>query len=309
MDRDRGAEIGYFRMRSGSGDSYYRVDLAKPVGEQVQWLDNGAWVETEFEDLADFLRNTNAFNPGAVEEIEQGDVPASELEPQGRDTAVNTPGDDPPDQDGDVSGTPRLMPPDTPSTLCDRCKNRPAELLAHFPGIRARPPRWCPDCAGTALGRLVRRGLVVTVTSATHAVGPALNGGQPTSTATVSAGDDIREPGVADLNWTVDRAVRMLRLARPAGSVFLRALVDEGGTATAARLRELTGAAHLHPMTQTLNASMKKVFGGRRLNYEDRHLAHPNPDPEHPRRAAVYSYSLPPDVVPILDQALRQLGR
>jgi hypothetical protein len=45
--------------------------------------------------------------------------------------------------------------------------------------------------------------------------------------------------------------VQVLRQAQPAGSVFLRALVDEGGHATAARLRGLTGVDRLNPMTST----------------------------------------------------------
>jgi hypothetical protein len=181
-------------------------------------------------------------------------------------------------------------------------------LLAHFPGIRTRPPRWCPVCAGNALSRLVRRGLAVTVTSVTYDVGSALTGGQATPAAP-AGGDDVREPGVADLDWTVELAVRMLRTAQPAGSVFLHALVDEGGTATAARLRELTGATHLNPMTQTLNASMKKVFGGPPARLRQPSPRSSRPGPENPSRVAVHSYSLPPDVVPILDAALRQLGR
>lgn len=43
------------------------------------------------------------------------------------------------------------------------------------------------------------------------------------------------------------------------------------------RLREFIGADHLNPMTQTLNHAMKKVFNGRKLAYDDRHLAQPGP--------------------------------
>jgi hypothetical protein len=117
------------------------------------------------------------------------------------------------------------------------------------------------------------------------------------------------EVGVSGLNWTVEKAVQMLRLAQPAGSKFLRALIDEGGHATAARLRELTGVDRLNPMTGTLNAAARNVFGIRRFVYNDRHLARPGRLPEDPRAAAVYDYTLPEHLVPILDEALRQLGR
>jgi hypothetical protein len=144
------------------------------------------------------------------------------------------------------------------------------------------------------LADLAHQGHVVTVTGVNVGATPA---------------PDDDEVGVSGLDWTVDRAVQMLRQAQPAGSVFLRALVDEGGHATAARLRELTGVDRLNPMTSTLNAATRKVFGARRLAYDDRHLARPGKPPEDPRAAAVHDYTLPEQLVPILDEALRQLGR
>jgi hypothetical protein len=112
----------------------------------------------------------------------------------------------------------------------------------------------------------------------------------------------FRRPGVADLDWTVDQAVRMLQIARPAGLVFLRSLVDEGGTATAARLRERTGFTRFDHAHRTLNASMKRC-SVRLTTTTVTSLGPPSTRP-----SAVYSYSLPPNIVPILDQALRQLG-
>lgn len=179
-------------------------------------------------------------------------------------------------------------------TACDQCRARAAELLAHYPGIRPRPPRWCPACAGPALADLAHQGHVVTITGVNAGATPAPN-------------DD--EVGVSGLDWTVERAVQMLRQAQPAGSVFLRALINEGGYATAARLRELTGVDRLNPMTSTLNAAARNVFGIRRFPYDDRHLARPGRHPDDPRAAAVYDYTLPEHLVSILDEALRQLGR
>jgi hypothetical protein len=140
-------------------------------------------------------------------------------------------------------------------TACDRCQASAAALLAHYPGIRPRPPRWCPTCAGPALVDLARHGHVVTITGVNVGASPA---------------PENDEVGVSGLNWTVEKAVQMLLLAQPAGSKFLRALIDEGGHATAARLRELTGVDRLNPMTGTLNAAARNVFGIRRFVYNDR---------------------------------------
>lgn len=106
--------------------------------------------------------------------------------------------------------------------------------------------------------------------------------------------------------WAVDLAEQALRLALPSGLVFLRALIDEGGTATAARLKDLTGSGTLHRMTQTLNGAAKKAAGRRSLGGY-RHLAHPRRDPNNPRKATIYDYELPDDLVPIFDDALRRL--
>jgi hypothetical protein len=64
-------------------------------------------------------------------------------------------------------------------------------------------------------------------------------------------------------SWTVDLAEELLRLATPASSRFVRGLVDEGGTATAARLKELTGVDALQYMALSLNSALRKVSGSR----------------------------------------------
>lgn len=107
--------------------------------------------------------------------------------------------------------------------------------------------------------------------------------------------------------WTVDLAEEALRLAKPDASLFVRALVDEGGTATAARLKELTGRDQLHYMTLSLNAAVKTV-GGRQRRF-GRQLANPRQDRDNPRHPAVYDYAMPTEAVPIFDEALRRLGR
>jgi hypothetical protein len=206
--------------------------------------------------------------------------------------------------------TPELNPPGC--VLCDVCGISEAVLAAHYPGIRARPPRWCGPCGGQTLADLVTGGQVVTVTSTGHATHDTTAVAADPRTAATPPGpgagiDD--EIGIADLPWTVEYAIELLRYARPGGLAFARALVDEGGTATAARLREILGVTALNSLTATLNAAVRTAVGRGRLRYPDRHLAKPLPPPEDPRRKIVHSYALPPDLVPLLDEALTALGR
>ena len=116
------------------------------------------------------------------------------------------------------------------NTRCDRCKVRTAALCAYYPGIRPRPPRWCPDW-------------------------PA-----PRLPSSCSAARSSPSPPPSPAG--TESPTGELRLAQPSGVTFLRALVDQGGVATAARLRELTGVDHLNPMTQTLNHASVIIRAG-----------------------------------------------
>jgi hypothetical protein len=120
--------------------------------------------------------------------------------------------------------------------------------------------------------------------------------------------DHLADELVEESAWTVDLAEQVLRTAQPHGSTFLRALINEGGTATAQRLKELTGTEALHYMTLTVNAAVKKVTGSRTIR-GGRQLAIPRADPANPRAQRVYDYHLPADLVPVFDDALRRLGR
>lgn len=111
--------------------------------------------------------------------------------------------------------------------------------------------------------------------------------------------------------WDVGLAERILRRARPAGSVFLRALVDHGGTATAEKLREVTGLESLNHATRTLTETASAVFSDgdreRRGRYWRRFfIARTHPDQP---RGRVYDYCLPDNLVPIFAEALTRLGR
>lgn len=103
---------------------------------------------------------------------------------------------------------------------CDCCSAYDADMAVHYDGLTGRDPRWCERCAGHLLARLVLIGCTVTV-YALDAPASELD----------TAVDDGNVP------WTVDLAEEVLRLALPSGSVFLRALVDEGGRATASGSR------------------------------------------------------------------------
>jgi hypothetical protein len=85
---------------------------------------------------------------------------------------------------------------------------------------------------------------------------------------------------VGDVRRTAEAAEEVLRRALPSGSVFLRALIDDGGTATVTRLRDLTGEKSLHHMTLTLNTAAHQVLGGRTDGTGERlRVAIPRPDP------------------------------
>jgi len=109
--------------------------------------------------------------------------------------------------------------------------------------------------------------------------------------------------------WTVDLAEEVLRRARPTGHAFLRALIDEGGTATADRLRERTGTEALHRATLTLSSAAAAVLSrgdpdGRRW----RHFFKARHAPDDPLGTGrIYDYHLPDELVPIFDEALKRL--
>lgn len=113
----------------------------------------------------------------------------------------------------------------------------------------------------------------------------------------------------ADFPWvTVELAEAVLRQALPYGSTFLRALIDEGGTATVAQLRARTASEDLQRMALTLNKSWQKVSRGQQVEKAPR-LSQGRPDPNNPRKQAVYDYVMPVALIPVFDEALRRLGR
>jgi hypothetical protein len=194
---------------------------------------------------------------------------------------------------------------------CDCCREFDADMAVDYDQLGGGHLRWCHRCAGQLLAQLVLTGHTVIVrplndpdNSTTRT--PAKPRKARRKPAAVAKDDTKRDDDAPQ--WTVDLAEEILRLALPTGSVFLRALIDEGGTATAVRLKELTGSTALHYMTLTLNMAARKLMDGRHLGSR-RHLAHPLRNPTNPRHPAVHSYALPAELVPIFDQALHRLGR
>jgi hypothetical protein len=171
---------------------------------------------------------------------------------------------------------------------CYCCREFDADMAARYEGHAGADVRWCQRCAGTQLARLVFAGHTVTVRSL--------------AASDANTGSHADEP-----SWTVDLAEEILRKALPSASVFLRALIDEGGRATAQRLRELTAGHELRAMTLSLNTAARRLAGDQLAPY--RYLALPGCDPDNPRRQAVHDYELPIKLVPIFDEAPRRLGR
>jgi hypothetical protein len=109
--------------------------------------------------------------------------------------------------------------------------------------------------------------------------------------------------------WTVELVEEALRRALPTGSRLLRALIDEGGQATVARLHELLGTQRLGPYMQTLTTNAAAVLRDHHLPSAHRHFVFSSPDPDDPRRGVAHLYAMPAGLIPVLDQALRNLGR
>jgi hypothetical protein len=118
---------------------------------------------------------------------------------------------------------------------CDSCRAFDADLLVDVldqDGVPGQNSRWCKRCAGPLLARLVLQG--------STAVVAALNAPLPRRESVASEVRRRRAAGKPSSTWTVDFAEEVLRLAQPSASVLLRALVDEGGTATEAVHRTAT---------------------------------------------------------------------
>lgn len=142
---------------------------------------------------------------------------------------------------------------------------------------------------------------LMALSGATVQLAQTTNAGNPPEAADDDLGED-------ELVWSTELAERILRRAQPTGSTFLRALIDEGGTATAERLRERTGLS-LHHATQTLTTAAAAVLSGHHPDGRRwRRFVSARTHPDQPR-GRVYDYQLPEHLVPIFAEALQRLGR
>lgn len=174
---------------------------------------------------------------------------------------------------------------------CDECQRYDADLRVTL-DADDDAARWCQHCAGRLLVTLTRAGMVATVRSLVRAIEP-----------------DPDAPQVShDPGWTVDLALEVLTKAKPPAVKLVQALVDEGGRATAQRLKELVGTANLGPVNQTLNTAARHLWRAERLQAKV-YVATPLRDPGRPSQDIAHSYELASGTVEIWSRALRRLDR
>lgn len=190
---------------------------------------------------------------------------------------------------------------------CDSCRGHDADMTVDVLPDEAtgdaggREGRWCSRCAGPLLARLV-------LTGRTPVVLPPDAALEQNELAT--ALEWRRTAGLEPTSWTTEFAVEVLRDSTDSGSRLVRALVDEGGSATADRLREVTGEQTLRSMGQSVNQAARRRWRGPLPDGERLYVVRSHPPPGRPRESKVHSYELlPAGLVAIWDEALTQLGR
>ena len=190
---------------------------------------------------------------------------------------------------------------------CESCSAYDADLTADVlddDGEIVQRSRWCERCAGPLLARLV-------LTGRTTIVGPGI-GPVDAPPRRESVANEVRRrraDGQQFSTWTVEFAEQVLRLAKPSGSVFLRALVDEGGQADVETLKQRTGSDKLNYMTLTVNTAARSLWVGPVPDGSRLFVARPLHDPDIPRDQKVRGYALPAEHVEIWNAALTRLGR
>lgn len=194
---------------------------------------------------------------------------------------------------------------------CDACERYDADMIVTVDDTDDGDQRWCQHCAGALLSRLVlldHTAVVRPLDSERPRLTvvpdvPASTSPQDFSQRTLSVAPAVN-PG-----WTVDLAEEALRLSKPHAAVFLRALVDEGGKATAARLRELTSLQELNRSSGSVNASARKLWRGfdKAVWPGNRPYAVlARRDPKNLSDPRTHSYELPETAVSIWDAALKR---
>ena len=172
---------------------------------------------------------------------------------------------------------------------CGECQRYDADLRVEL-DADTDAARWCEHCAGKLLKALTRAGMVATVRSVPRPAEPAAE--------TVETPAVVHDPG-----WTVDLAIEALTTAVPGASALVRALVDEGGSATAVRLKELLKVEQLSPITRSLNTAARNIWRGEGLTIRV-YVAMPQRDPDQPSKDVVHSYELADGTTEIWKRAL-----
>ncbi|GGL44295.1 hypothetical protein [Nocardia jinanensis] len=150
----------------------------------------------------------------------------------------------------------------------------------------------------------VRLGLLASQVALADLLSGLLPGAASDNSDTVEpelAADDPDEV----VRWTPALCERILRTSAAAGHRLVQALVAEGGSASVARLTELTGDPLLRAATQTLNMAARREGVGHAL--PDRRLIQAYRYP-NPVTSKVTAYSLPADSLPSFTTAVERLG-
>lgn len=147
-----------------------------------------------------------------------------------------------------------------------------------------------------------------------HTPGPATITRMPNGSVCLTMTDGpqwfAEQPG-PEPEWTAELAERILRRATTSGSVFMRALVDAGGTITRQQLIEQTGLPKPEHATQSLTTAARAVLNdvlpGRNEGAAHRHFFQRRRIPDDPK-GRVHDYHLPAELLPPFREALDTLG-
>lgn len=112
----------------------------------------------------------------------------------------------------------------------------------------------------------------------------------------------LRDDDEEEFEWDAELIERVLRKLGPAGRRWIRALVAEGGSATPARLKEITGAKALGGMMTTMRRAAHGI--SRRFPPPQLIAVHRSDDPQNP---VILGYHLPDGTVPLIVTALERI--
>ncbi|MEU4841714.1 hypothetical protein [Nocardia testacea] len=156
----------------------------------------------------------------------------------------------------------------------------------------------------------VQLGLLAAQVALSDRISALISGTVTAEVATVEHSPIVDDPSVGDKTaedgpWTPALCERILQSSTPGGFRLVKALVAEGGSASIARLTELTGDPLLRAATQSLNMAARREGAFRYLPEGRLIQSHRYPNPLTSRVAA---YSLPTESIPAFTTAVELLG-